>query len=122
MFMKLAFERAGLGAAFQTVEDGKDAIKYLRGENSYADRERHPFPSLVLLDLNLPVVSGFQVMEWMRERPELRDTAVVVFSSSTLPEDKTKAQEMGAKDFIEKPSSARGFGQVVKGLKEKWLE
>lgn len=121
ILMQIAFERAGLGNAFQSVVDGKDAINYLAGENSYADRERHPFPSVLLLDLNLPVVSGFGVMEWMRQQPELRELPVVVFSSSTLPEDKARSREMGAKEFIEKPGSVAGFAEVVKGLKAKWL-
>ncbi len=119
--MQLAFKRVGLGSALHSVPDGKNAIQYLAGENSYADRQRHPMPAVLLLDLNLPVVSGFQVMEWMRHRPELKDLAVIVFSSSTLPVDKDRAKELGAKEFIEKPSSARGFGEVVKSLKEHWL-
>ncbi len=120
LLMKFAFDRAGLSHALQRVGDGRDAIKYLSGENSYADRERHPMPSVVLLDLNLPVVSGFQVMEWLREHPALRKMPVVVFSSSTLPEDRRKAGELGAKEFIEKPTSSTGFGQVVERLRQYW--
>lgn len=122
IFMKIAFERAGLGPAFRSVSDGRDAIRYLVGENSYADRQQHPLPSLLLLDLNLPVVSGFQVIEWMRERPEFRELPIVVFSSSTLAEDKTRSEKMGVKEFIEKPGSAAAFGGVVQTLKAKWLK
>ncbi len=99
IFMKIAFERAGLGSAFSSVSDGRDAMRYLAGENSYADRQHHPLPSLLLLDLNLPVVS-----------------------SSTLAEDKTRCEKMGIKEFIEKPSSAAVFGRVVQTLKAKWLK
>jgi CheY-like chemotaxis protein len=121
ILMQIAFERAGLAKAFQSVPDGKHAMSYLAGENSYADRVQHPFPSVLLLDLNLPVVSGFAVLEWMRKRPDLRELPVVVFSSSMLPEDKARSREMGAKDFIEKPGSVSGFADVVNGLKAKWL-
>lgn len=120
LLMELAFKRAGLSRSLCTVGDGRDAIKYLAGENSYCDRERHPLPALVLLDLNLPVMTGFQVMEWMRQRSEFRELPVVVFSSSDLPSDKARAKELGAKQFIEKPSSAGAFGKVVEGLREEW--
>ena len=80
-----------------------------------------PLPAVVLLDLNLPLVSGFEVLKWMRERPEFTGLPVVVFSSSSREEDKAKARELGADEFVEKPHSARGFGGVVEGLKERWL-
>ncbi len=122
LLMKLAFEKAGLGQALQSVGDGIDAMKYLAGENSYADRQRHPLPSLVLLDLNLPVKSGFEVLDWMRGRPELRQIPVVVFSSSDIPEDKARARDLGARDFIEKPSGGKdAFGRVVRSLSDKWI-
>lgn len=78
-------------------------------------------PALVLLDLNLPHVSGFQVLEWMRNRPDVRHTPVVIFSSSTRQDDRVKATELGANEFVSKPSSAAKFGEVVEGLRGKWM-
>jgi CheY-like chemotaxis protein len=121
LFMRMAFERAGLRDSFRAVGDGGDAIEYLAGKDAYANREQNPLPALILLDLNLPVVSGFEVLKWVRARDEFRALAVVVFSSSAREEDRSTAWELGANEYLEKPHSAAGFVQVVEGLKQRWL-
>ena len=101
--------------------DGRAAIEYLSGAGKYGDREIYPLPGVVLLDLNLPLVSGFEVLEWMRNHPDFARTPVVVFSSSTREDDRVRARELGANEFVAKPSSGLDFGQVVDQLREKWL-
>ena len=120
-FMRRAFEGEGLGAAFQTVGDGQAAICYLAGEGVYAQRDRYPLPAVVLLDLNLPVVSGFDVLQWIRGSSVCKGLPVVVFSSSPRPEDMQEARALGADEYFEKPNSALHFKDVVRGLKERWL-
>lgn len=122
MFMEAAFQKAGMGEAFRVVVDGREAMSYLAGDGVYADRGRHPLPAVVLLDLNLPLVSGFDVLKWMRARPELVRLPVVIFSSSSRDEDKVKARELGANEYVEKPQTMGRFGEVVERLREKWLE
>ena len=100
---------------------GRAAIDYLSGSGEFGDREKYPVPAVVLLDLNLPQVSGFEVLEWMRNHPDYARLPVVVFSSSTREDDRVKARELGANEFVAKPSSGLEFGEVVEGLKEKWL-
>jgi len=121
MFMKIAFQKAGMGESLHAVVNGREAIDYLAGSGIYADRSQHPLPAVVLLDLNLPVIPGFDVLRWLRSRPELAGMPVVVFSSSTRDEDKAKARELGAKDFVGKPQTMGGFGEVVERVREKWL-
>jgi DNA-binding response OmpR family regulator len=120
LFMELAFAARGWSGKLQVVGDGRAAIDYLSGAGKYADREKYPVPGLVLLDLNLPQVPGFEVLEWMRNHPDYARTAVVVFSSSTRTDDRVKAQELGANDFVSKPSSGLEFGGVLEGLRDKW--
>jgi CheY-like chemotaxis protein len=122
MFMEAAFRKAGMGEALRAVVDGREAMEYLGGNGAYADRSRHPMPALVLLDLNLPMVSGFDVLKWMRGRPEIAALPVMIFSSSSKEEDRVKARELGASEFVEKPSSAMRFGDVVEELRRKWLQ
>jgi DNA-binding response OmpR family regulator len=78
-------------------------------------------PSVVLLDLNLPLVTGFEVLKWMRNHPDYARLPVVVFSSSTREDDRMKAKELGADDFVVKPGSGMKFGEVVESLQQKWL-
>jgi PAS domain S-box-containing protein len=120
-FMKRAFKGKGLEGSLRLVGDGRAAIDYLSGMGMYGDRDKYPVPSLVLLDLNLPEVPGFGVLQWMRNSPDYLRTPVVVFSSSTRAEDRSKAQELGANEFVTKPSSGITFGDVVERLKERWL-
>ncbi|HVV71971.1 MAG TPA: PAS domain S-box protein, partial [Verrucomicrobiae bacterium] len=104
IFMRRAFAAKGMGSALQVVGDGRAAIEYLSGTEKYADRQEYPLPSLVLLDLNLPQVPGFEVLKWMRNHPDFARTPVVIFSSSTREDDRTKAKELGADEFVAKPS------------------
>ncbi len=121
LFMRRAFTGSGPGLGLQVVGDGRDAIKYLSGVNGYGNREEHPVPALVLLDLNLPEVSGFDVLRWMRSRPEYAGTPVVVFTSSTRDEDKAKTRDLGASEFVEKPHSGLKFGEVLERLRGRGL-
>ncbi len=121
MFMGLAFAEHGLESALRVVGDGRAAIEYLSGAGKYADRTEYPLPGVVLLDLNLPQVPGFEVLKWMRNHPDFARTPVVVFSSSTREEDRLKARDLGANEFLVKPNSGTQFGQVVQVLRGKWL-
>jgi len=118
-FMRMAFVRQGMESALRVVGDGRAALDYLSGAGKYSDREKYPLPLVVLLDLNLPQVPGFEVLKWMRNHPDFARTPVVVFSSSTREDDREKALELGANEFIGKPSSGMEFGQVVEALKER---
>lgn len=120
-FMKLAFAGKGLESALQVVPDGRTAIEYLSGEGEYADRKEHPLPLVVLLDLNLPQVSGFEVLKWIRSHPDFAWLPVVVFSSSTRKDDQVKALELGANEFVSKPTSGLKFSEVVERLQENWV-
>ena len=121
IFMKRAFAEKGLAGKLRQVGTGGAAIDYLSGSGKFADRETYPVPVLVLLDLNLPQVSGFAVLEWIRSHPDYAQLPVVMFSSSTREDDRVKARELGANDLMVKPSSGLEFGKVVEALEARWL-
>jgi CheY-like chemotaxis protein len=117
LLVRQAFLKAWPDASLQTVNDGKCAIEYLLGDSSYADRRRFPVPSLILLDLNMPRVDGFQVLSWKREIPALNSLPVVVWSSSDLPENAQRAGSLGAAAYLVKPMGLDDYIEVVKHLK-----
>jgi CheY-like chemotaxis protein len=98
-FLARAFEKAGLQDFVTSVPDGEQAIQHL-------ERAR---PDLLLLDLKMPKLTGFDVLKWIQARPELSGLQVVVFSSSDLPEDKKRAKELGAKGYLVKTSDWEKF-------------
>ena len=121
-FMEMAFQKAGIAQALRTAVNGKEAIDYLSGSGPFADRSQHPIPALVLLDINMPLVSGFEVLRWVREQPNLKALPVVMFSSSSKDEDKAEARELGANDYLEKPRSVTKLYDMVKDLNTTWLQ
>ena len=113
--------KAGIQNPFQTVKDGKAAKDYLAGDKPFDNRGRHPLPGLVLLDLNLPYWSGFEVLEWIRQQPQLRRLPVVVFTSSSRPDDITRAYDSGANAYLVKPNALADLTSMVVALRDFWL-
>jgi len=97
------FEKSGWQVSFIFLQDGEQAIDYLSGKDKYADRSKFPLPKMVLLDLKMPKVDGFEVLEWKSKQPQLAKLPVVVWSSSNLKQDKERAASLGAVDYIVKP-------------------
>src|ERR1041385_8319073 len=110
LLLERAFEKAGLRPSLRVVNDGEAAIEYLSGRGIYADRERFPVPFLLLLDLKMPGTDGFEVLQWLRNDPELKRLLVVVLTSSNLQADVDRAYELGANSYLVKPV---GFDEML---------
>jgi CheY-like chemotaxis protein len=119
--LRHSFSKAGITNPVKTVTDGQMAIDYLAGKGAFADREAHPLPCLLLLDIKLPKVSGLEVLSWIRQQPSLRHLVVVVFSSSCQPEDVERAYHLGANSYIQKPSDLEQTLEIAQLLKGWWL-
>jgi CheY-like chemotaxis protein len=122
MLVKMAAQRAAVGFRLESVTDGEQAIDYLLGRERYADRQTHPFPSMMLLDLKMPRLSGFDVLDFVRREPELRRLPVVIFSSSDDPSDIKRAYEAGANSYLCKPHSTDDLSALLKSLEEYWCK
>jgi len=108
--LKKAFERAGLNHPVQVLSDGMACIHYLAGEGPYTDRATLPLPAIVLLDLQLPLTTGFDVLCWIREQPQLRKLCVVILTGSVHEHEESLALQLGANSVMSKPL---GFGNAV---------
>jgi CheY-like chemotaxis protein len=120
----LVLGRALRKAKFETdlrrVHNGAEAIEYLSGENAFADREAYPFPELILLDLKMPRVGGFDVLIWLRSHEELKNLPAIIFSASDNPSEMQQARELGATAYLVKPSAYDGYPKVVQALRDLW--
>src|SRR5437867_6156527 len=116
-----AFRNAGLPHQIIDVPDGAATIEYLEGTTPFNDRVRYPFPRLLLLDLKMPKVNGFEVLAWLATRPEFSSLPVVVLSSSVFQADSQMAKDLGAREFLSKPHRMEELVTLVEGLHERWL-
>jgi CheY-like chemotaxis protein len=119
--LRKAFLKAGLTERLVFTSNGEETVKYLRGEPPY-DRKDNPLPCLILLDLKMPIVDGFDVLAWLKTQPALSSLPAIVFSSSGEPADIQKARSLGAADFQVKPSNFSELVKVVRQLEFRWLK
>jgi len=120
--MKRALKEAQVTNPLHIVEDGNEAVDYLAGNGEFADRNLHPLPAVVFLDLKLPLKSGHDVLKWIREQPSLKSLVVVVLTSSDEPTDVHTSYRLGANSFLVKPPTAEQLLDMAKSFKWYWLE
>ncbi|MHB8891511.1 MAG: response regulator, partial [Candidatus Limnocylindrales bacterium] len=116
-----AFRQAHLANHVEVVTGGQAAIDYLVGRGEYADRTRYRLPALVLLDLKMPVVDGFEVLRQMKGTPVVRRIPVIILTTSREEGDRALSYENGANSFLVKPVSFDGFLDVVGAIRAYWL-
>jgi len=121
LLIQRAFAKANLVNPLRIVRDGDDAVNYLSGVGPYADRTRHPLPSLILLDLKLPRKSGLEVLSWLRGEPNLKLTPVVILSSSAETADIQKAYSLGVNSYLVKPVNFGDLLEMVKSIGMYWM-
>jgi CheY-like chemotaxis protein len=121
LLTQIAFEKARLANPLQIARDGEEAIAYLQGEDRFADRTQFPLPILILLDLKMPKLDGFHVLQWLRSRPELNRLAVAIMTSSDHDPDISRAYELGADSYLIKPPDAEALLALVQRLRAYWL-
>jgi CheY-like chemotaxis protein len=111
---------AGFSAGFHSVKSGAEAVDYIQGQGRYSDRAKFPMPKLLLLDLRMPRMNGLELLAWVRSQPELLGMVIIVFTASAHPADITRACQLGANAFVQKPSSHTELVQFLKLLKDFW--
>jgi len=121
LLVKLAFTEAGMRAQLEFVEDGQEAVDYLKGEGRFADRTAHPLPNLLLLDLKMPRLNGFEVIKWAREQPGLRRLIILAHTSSYLQEDVDEAYDLGANSYLVKRAGLKEIGKLALELENYWF-
>jgi CheY-like chemotaxis protein len=104
------------------VRDGEEAVAYLKGEGRYFDREEYPVPDLLLLDLKMPRMDGFEVLRWIRQQPGLSPLRVVMLTSSEDIRDVNVAYRLGANSFMVKPMDFENVVELGKVLRDYWLK
>ncbi len=102
------------------TSDGEEALHYLKGHGRFADRTRHPFPDLLLLDLKMPRVNGLEVLKWVRESSKHPRVPAVMLSGSGLEHDVEEAYRLGVNTYFTKPDSLHELRELILSLVEYW--
>jgi CheY-like chemotaxis protein len=120
--MGRAFDRAAIPNPLFVVHNGQEAIDYLGGTGTYAQREKFPLPGLLLLDLKMPWMDGFDVLRWLRSQHQFDTLPVVVLTSSKLQADIDKSREMGVYDYRVKPHDFEDLVRLLDDVRGCWLD
>jgi two-component system, response regulator len=115
IFLQRAFRKLGFGDILRVLVDGQEARDYLSGLGKYANPITYPVPDVIILDLKLPRVNGFEFLSWLRADTRLASTPVVVLTSSSDPGDIERARSLGVLSYYVKPG---GFDKLLECAKE----
>ncbi len=119
--IRRAFQKARVVNPIVEVASGEEAIAYLKGEGKFSNREEFPLPELILLDLKMTGLSGFDVLQWIRAEPGIHSICTIVLSGSNSVCDVNRAYELGANSFLVKPIESVEFMNLAAAVKGYWL-
>jgi len=120
-FFRHIAEKIGITNPLHVAKDGQEALDYLEGAGEFYNRKTHPLPGLVILDLKLPFVSGFEVLARIRSTPGLRKLIVVMLTSSPSDADVDQAYALGANAYLVKPMGLEKLTATLQAIKDFWL-
>ncbi len=115
-FFENAFQKAEGSGVLSTVSDGVEVLAYLNAEGPYRDRANFPFPDVLLLDLNMPRMNGFEVLEWIRQNPKCSRLMVHILTSSCRDADTERAYDLHANSFVVKPGRVDQLTAFIRAL------
>lgn len=122
MFLQLVLKKAGVVWPVVVIQDGSEALRYFKGQGPFADREKHPLPSILFLDLKMPSCEGFQIQEWLQQQPHLRSTLLVIIVTGDWEmRGVERAYALGAHSFLVKPCNPRDIFNLTKAFPDHWM-
>lgn len=121
LLLQLAYKQTNLPYSLKIVSNGQEAVDYLAGNGSFGDREINPLPCLILLDLNLPIKTGFEVLRWIREQEQFNMLPVIIYTASPQDRDRELATSLGANDYYVKPATTGKIAIVLQQIRDSWL-
>ena len=122
LLLKRAFKKLEFPYPFYRVRDGEEGISYLEGAGAFADRNQHPYPRVILMDLKMPKKTGFDVLRWLEDHPECDVAPVIVLSSSAQEDDVQLAYKLGASSYFLKPHEFNDLLVLLQLIRDYWCK
>jgi DNA-binding response OmpR family regulator len=120
-FFQRAMRKAQIENPLHVARDGREGLNYLAGKAPFTDRDQHPLPALLVLDINLPHYTGLEVLQWIREQPAFRTLIVLILTSSSSEVDVREAYTLGANSYLLKPGHPDEMVELLKVVNLYWL-
>lgn len=120
MLIQRAFKKHYVDRPIYIARNGEEAIAYLSGQGEFSDRTKYPFPDVVITDLKMPKLSGFELLAWLNENRECKVIPTIVLSSSKEDRDVARAYNLGASTYMVKPASFDELAEMVRRVKDYW--
>ncbi len=121
MLILRALKKANVANGIDVVRDGQQALDYLFGRGEFSGRDSSDLPTVILLDIGLPRLSGLEVLERIRSDQRTRLVPVVILTSSDEEKDRLRSYESGANSFVRKPLEFSEFAATVARLGVYWV-
>lgn len=116
-----SFREANIASKIGVARDGREALDFIFAEGTHAGRNKTQLPKVILLDLKLPKIDGFEVLKRLKENPLTKSIPVVVLTSSKEQRDMVESYQLGVNSYIVKPVNFENFTAVIKELGIYWL-
>jgi CheY-like chemotaxis protein len=121
MLITRAIKKTALPSRLEVIRTGAEAVAYVAGASPYDDREQHPLPELVILDLRMPGVDGYEVLKVIRSREALLDIPVVILTGVGEAASVDRTFDLGATVYFVKPHAGRSFADIAGEIENFWL-
>lgn len=118
--LERTLKKVGIRNPVKIVRDGEEAIAYLQGLGKYGDRMAYPFPGVIITDIKMPKLDGFEVLKWLGEHPECAVIPTVVLTASAIEADVTRAYQLHANCYLQKPGNPDEFTHMIQRLFDFW--
>ena len=122
VLIQRALRKGGIDVPVRVARDGEQAITILASAGTQRETAPTLLPAIVLLDLKLPKISGFEVLEWIKTHQHLAAMPVVVFTNSVQDSDLKQAYASGANSYLKKPATMAETTELLKTVSTYWLD
>ena len=118
---KRALQDSGMDNEIYVVKDGIDALNFLYNRDRFSDKAKAPRPGLILLDIKLPKMDGFEVLKRVKSDPNLKSIPIIMLTTSSREEEILRGYSEGANSYVTKPVDFNEFVAKIRSLQTYWV-
>ena len=118
--LESSLKRAGLPRPTYVCQTGEQVLEYIQGHGMFSDRAKYPFPRMLILDIKMPILSGLEVLCWVRAHPHCAVIPTIILTSSAHPNDVSEAFRNGVNAYFTKPATPDEMQDLIVLIHQFW--